>query len=202
MCLDSPLSPHFHLGPRLQKLKQVLTAESRSSNNGQVEAVVGVLLVEGDRGLETLLIQRPERSDDPWSGQVGFPGGRVKGSDSSVKEALHREVEEEVGIDLKPDGEELGPLSIGRPGRNPEVKVQPWVYALRRRLPLRVSGEVAEAFWVALPDLPSKLRTAEVEIRGQKWAVECYLVDDHIVWGFTFRVLGELMQIPEVMATS
>ena len=158
------------------------------------------MLVEGDRGLETLLIQRPERSDDPWSGQVGFPGGRVKSSDFSVKEALHREVVEEVGIDLKPDGEELGPLSIGRPGRNPEVKVQPWAYALRRRPPLRASGEVAETFWVLLPDLPSKLRTAEVEIRGQRWAVECYLVDDHIVWGFTFRVLGELMQIPEVMA--
>ena len=197
------MSHHFPLGPRLQKLKQVLTAESRSSDNDQVDAVIGVMLVEEPgRGLETLLIQRPERLDDPWSGQVGFPGGRVKGSDSSVKEALHREVEEEVGIDLKPDGEELGPLSIGRPGRNPEVKVQPWVYALRGRPPLRVSGEVAEAFWVSLPDLPSKLRTAEVEIRGQRWAVECYLVDDHIVWGFTFRVLGELMQIPEVMAGS
>lgn len=194
------MSHQFSLGPRLQKLKQVLTSDSRS-DNGQVEAVVGVLLVENpDRGLETLLIQRPERSDDPWSGQVGFPGGKVKSSDSSVKEALHREVVEEVGIDLKPDGEELGPLSIGRPGRNPEVKVQPWVYALRGRPPLRVSGEVAEAFWVSLLDLPSKLRTAEVEIRGQRWAVECYLVDDHIVWGFTFRVLGELMQIPEVMA--
>ncbi len=159
-----------------------------------------MLVEEQGRGVETLLIQRPERSDDPWSGQVGFPGGRVKSSDSSAKEALHREVVEEVGIDLKPDGEELGPLSIGRPGRNPEVKVQPWVYALRRRAPLKTSGEVAEAFWVSLPDLSSKLRTAEVEIRGQRWAVECYLVDDHIVWGFTFRVLGELMQIPEVMA--
>ncbi len=196
------MSHQFPVGPRLQKLKQILTAESRSSDNDEVEAVVGVLLVEEDRGLETLLIQRPERSDDPWSGQVGFPGGRVKSSDSSVKEALQREVVEEVGIDLKLDGEELGPLSIGRPGRNPEVKVQPWVYALKRRLPLRVSGEVAEAFWVSLSDLPSKLRTAEVEIRGQRWAVECYLVDDHIVWGFTFRVLGELMQIPEVMARS
>ncbi len=161
-----------------------------------------MLVEEPGRGLETLLIQRPERLDDPWSGQVGFPGGKVKSSDSSPKEALHREVVEEVGIDLKPDGEELGPLSIGRPGRNPEVKVQPWVYALRRRTPLKTSGEVAEAFWVSLPDLPSKLRTAEVEIRGQRWAVECYLVDDHIVWGFTFRVLDELMQIPEVMAGS
>ena len=195
--------PEFILGPRLRKLKQVLTAEVRFSDNDTVEAVVGVLLLEQpEKGLETLLIQRPERSGDPWSGQVGFPGGRVKASDASAKEALRREVEEEVGIDLNPDGEELGRLSIGRPGRNPEVKVQPWVYALRRRPPVRTSDEVEEAFWVSLPELASKLTKSDVKIRGQRWTVDCYLVDGHVVWGFTFRVLDELMQIPEVLARS
>jgi 8-oxo-dGTP pyrophosphatase MutT (NUDIX family) len=193
----------FCLGPRLQRLKHVLTAKPRSSQSDEVEAVVGVLLVEeAGRGLETLLIQRPERSSDPWSGQVGFPGGRVKATDPSAEDALRREVEEEVGIDLKPSGERLGLLSVGRPGRNPEVKVQPWVYALRTRPLLRASDEVAEAFWVSVPDLASKLTRAEVEIRGQRWTVDCYLVDGHIVWGFTFRVLEELMQIPEVTASS
>lgn len=193
----------FRLGPRLQRLKQVLTAKPRSSQSDEVEAVVGVLLVEeAGRGLETLLIQRPERSSDPWSGQVGFPGGRVKATDPSAEDALRREVEEEVGIDLRPNGDRLGVLSVGRPGRNPEVKVQPWVYALRTRPPLRTSDEVAEGFWVSMPGLPSKLTRADVEIRGQRWTVECYLVDGHIVWGFTFRVLEELMQIPEVMASS
>lgn len=124
----------------------------------------------------------------------------MKSSDASVTEALRREVEEEVGIDLVRDGEELGPLSVGRPGRNPEVKVQPWVYALRTRPVPRMSDEVAEAFWVSVSDLPTKLTTTDVKIRGQRWTVDCYLVDGHIVWGFTFRVLGELMQIPEVLA--
>lgn len=193
--------PESHLGPRFGKLKQTLTTQLRSSQSDDVEAVVGVLLMEvPQKGLETLLIQRPERPGDPWSGQVGFPGGRVKSSDASVTEALQREVEEEVGIDLGQDGEELGPLSVGRPGRNPEVKVQPLVYALRRRPVLRTSDEVAEAFWVSVSDLSTKLTKADVEIRGQKWTVDCYLVDGHIVWGFTFRVLGELMQIPEVLA--
>lgn len=193
--------PHF--GPRLKKLKQVLTAQPLFSQSDQIEAVVGVLVLEeAGRGLETLLIQRPERSNDPWSGQVGFPGGRVKASDPSAEEAVHREVEEEVGIDLKTVGERLGPLSVGRPGQNPEVKVQPWVYALKGRPILRNSDEVAEAFWVSLPNLVSKLTKTEVEIRGQRWTVDCYLVDGHIVWGFTFRVLGELMQIPEVTALS
>lgn len=193
----------FHLGPRLQRLKQVLTAKPRSSQSDEVEAVVGVLLVEeAGRGLETLLIQRPERPSDPWSGQVGFPGGRVKPTDPSAEDALRREVEEEVGIDLKPNGERLGLLSVRRPGRNPEVKVQPWVYALRTRPLLRTSDEVAEAFWVSVPGLASKHTSAEVEIRGQRWTVDCYLVDGHIVWGFTFRVLEELVQIPEVTASS
>ena len=195
------MSKQSQLGPRLQKLKQTLTTKSRSSSSEPVEAVVGVLMIEQlGRGLETLLIQRPERVGDPWSGQVGFPGGRVKGSDKSPREALHREVQEEVGIDLKPDGEELGPLSIGRPGRNPEVKVQPWAYGVRKRTVAGKSDEVEEAFWVTLPNLPARLTKTEVEIRGQRWTVDCYKVDGHIVWGFTFRVLGELMQIPEVMS--
>lgn len=193
----------IHLGPRLQGVRTVLTAQPRSDPNDQVEAVVGVLLLEeAGRGLETLLIQRPERSDDSWSGQVGFPGGRVKATDLTAEDALLREVEEEVGIGLKTLGEKLGPLSVGRPGRNPEVKVQPWVYALRRRPRLRTSEEVAEAFWVSLPNLDSNLTKAEVDIRGHRFNVDCYLVDGHIVWGFTFRVLGELTQIPEVMALS
>ncbi len=188
------------LPPRLQHLKEILTATPRSSSDEIPEAVVGALLLDTPgRGLETLLIQRPERPGDPWSGQVGFPGGRVKRSDGSPSSALHREVREEVGIDLAVDGEELGPLTVGRPGRNPEVKVQPWVYGLRAKPSVKTNDEVEEAFWATVPDLPSTLAKREVEIRGHRWEVDCFLIDGHIVWGFTFRVLGELMQIPEVM---
>ncbi len=181
-------------------MKDILTTTPQSSPDEIPEAVVGALLLDTPgRGLETLLIQRPERRDDPWSGQVGFPGGRVKSSDGSPRAALWREVREEVGIDLAADGEELGSLAIGRPGRNPEVRVQPWVYGLNARPSVKTNDEVEEAFWATVPDFPSTLTKKEVEIRGQRWAVDCFLIDGHIVWGFTFRVLGELMQIPEVM---
>ena len=188
---------------RLQRLKKILLERPKASDTDKPEAVVGVLLFDQPgKGLETLLIQRPEKLGDPWSGQVGFPGGRIKNSDNSPRAALRREVEEEVGIDLEPGGEELGTLTIGRPGRNPEVRVQPWVYALKRKPPLKTNDEVEEAFWVALPVLPSKLTKAQVEIRGQRWTVDCYLVDGHIVWGFTFRVLGDLLTIPEINSPS
>src|SRR6266542_3431073 len=141
------------LSPRLALLKKAL-----ASNHGpveeKVEAAVGLMLLEHDGELETLLIQRVERSDDPWSGQIGLPGGRAKDSDESIRRTIQREVIEEVGIDLAQAGEELGPLSIGQPIRRLEMKVQPWVYVLNRRPALNIGPEVNSAFWVSLSSLP------------------------------------------------
>ncbi len=161
-----------------------------------MEATVGLMLLEQGVDVETLLIQRTERHDDPWSGQIGLPGGRVKQSDGSIRSALHREVEEEVGVDLASDGEELGPLSVGHPMRRLEMTVQPWVYALRRRPSVTIGPEVSSAFWVSLSALPSERTKSDVFIRGERWAVECFLVDGKVVWGFTYRVLTELLQVP------
>ncbi len=165
-----------------------------------MEATVGLMLLEEGADVETLLIQRTERHDDAWSGQVGLPGGRVKESDGSIRSALHREVEEEVGVDLASDGEELGPLSVGHPMRRLEMKVQPWVYALWRRPSVTIGPEVSSAFWVSLPTLPSKRTKSDVCIRGERWTVECFLVDGKVVWGFTYRVLSELLQVPGFLA--
>lgn len=166
----------------------------------KVEAVVGLILLDQGGDLETLLIQRTERHDDPWSGQIGLPGGRIKSSDPSVRSALHREVMEEVGVDLSLYGEELGPLRIGHPMRRMEMKVQPWVYAVRKRPPVSIGPEVRSAFWVSLVGLPSKRTKSSVVIRGEQWEVESFKVENKVVWGFTYRVLTELLQAPGILA--
>lgn len=173
--------------------------QPRSGENDLVEAVVAILLLE-DSGtsLNILLIQRIERVGDPWSGQIGLPGGRIDKADSSARDALRREVIEEVGVDLGTEGEELGPLTIGHPARRLEMKVQPWVYRLKRRPEVTVGPEVREAFWVPLSRLASSRTIVEVEIRGEPRNVEAFVVDGKIIWGFTHRVLTELLQILEV----
>jgi 8-oxo-dGTP pyrophosphatase MutT (NUDIX family) len=184
------------LSERLTRLKENLSFNPRSSSDEPVDAVVGILLYqESADELNTLLIHRVERSNDPWSGQIGLPGGRVEKFDGSTSEALEREVREEVGLELSEEGELLGLLSVGHPGRRIEMKVQPWVYGLHRR-PEVISGpEVQHAFWVSLSKLPSLRRTSEVEIRGTRILVEAFLVDGRVVWGFTYRVLNELLAI-------
>ncbi len=189
-----------HMTPRLTRLRQALSTENRSSANDQVEATVGVLLLdESGPGPETLLIQRTQRHDDPWSGQVGFPGGRVKKTDVSTRAALHREVLEEVGIDLSQNGEEIGPLSLGHPMRRTEMRVQPWVYGLKQRPSVKVGPEVTEAFWVSLLRLPSETTMAQVEVRGEERTVESFFVEGRVVWGYTYRVLAELLRAPGVL---
>lgn len=182
----------------LLNLKDELGSIPRSSDSDQVEAVVAILLWdEPGQGLQTVLVQRAEREGDPWSGQIGLPGGRVKQKVESPRAALHREVEEEVGIKLEEVGVELGNLSVGHPMRRIEMRVQPWVYGLRTKPRVSIGSEVADSFWVNLLELSSKKKMSDITIRNQPWSVESYFVDGRVVWGFTYRVLTELLSILE-----
>ncbi|TMI36446.1 CoA pyrophosphatase [Candidatus Bathyarchaeota archaeon] len=186
------------LSPRLSRLKETLSTKHLSGTDENVQAVVAVLLQEETSSdLNILLIHRAERIDDPWSGQIGLPGGRVERSDPSARAALRREVSEEIGLDLDKDGDELGTLSLGSPMRRLEMKVQPWVYGLRHRREVRTGPEVQEAFWVSLARLPSLRTTTKIEIRGTRRSVEAFLVDGRVVWGFTHRVLEELLSVQD-----
>src|SRR6266571_6109644 len=149
------LLPHPDLSPNLLNLKNKLGSINRSNDGDHVEAVVAILLWdELGRGLQTLLVQRAEREGDPWSGQIGLPGGRVKPVESP-RAALHREVEEEVGIKLEEVGVELGSLSTGHPMRRIEMRVQPWVFGLSVKPKVSIGSEIASSFWVNLTELPS-----------------------------------------------
>jgi len=130
-------------------------------------------LCEGDAGLD--------EHDDPH-GEI----------------ALHREVEEEVGIELEEVGVELGSLSVGHPMRRMEVRVQPWVYGLRVKPMVSIGSEIAGSFWANLADLPSTKKMSEITIRNQPWSVESFVVEGKVVWGFTYRVLTELLPILEI----
>jgi 8-oxo-dGTP pyrophosphatase MutT (NUDIX family) len=192
--------PKPGLSSTLLQVKEELASIHRSGDGDHVEAVVAILLWdEPGSGLQTLLVQRAEREGDPWSGQIGLPGGRVKQAVESPRAALHREVEEEVGIKLEEVGLELGSLSVGHPMRRLEMRVQPWVYGLKIKPEVRLGSEIADSFWVNLLELPLKKKMSDITIRNQPWSVESYFVEGRVVWGFTYRVLTELLPILDAL---
>jgi len=191
--------PKPDLSSNLLHVKDELASIHRSGDGDHVEAVVAILLWDEPRkGLQTLLVQRAEREGDPWSGQIGLPGGRVKQAVESPRAALHREVDEEVGVKLEEVGVELGSLSVGQPMRRIEMRVQPWVYGLRVKPLVSIGPEIASSFWVNLTELPSMIKMSEVTIRNEPRSVESFVVEGKIVWGFTYRVLTELIPILKV----
>src|SRR5436309_12757074 len=176
--------PNPTLSSNLLHLGDKFAAINPSNDGDQVEAVVAILLWdEPGRGVETLLVQRAEREGDPWSGQIGLPGGRVKRGGETPRIALHREVKEEVGVKLEEVGVELGSLSVGHPMRRIEMRVQPWVYGLSVKPRVSIGSEIAGSFWVNLSQLPSKMKMSAITIRDKPWSVGPFVVEGTIVWG-------------------
>jgi len=66
-----------------------------------IKAAVAIILRDGEHGTELLMMQRAKHENDPWSGQMSFPGGKIEASDADSKAAAVREAFEEVGADLR-----------------------------------------------------------------------------------------------------
>ena len=156
-------------------------------------------MLRSDEGgaLELLFIRRAEYADDPWSGQVAFPGGRHERGDSSLEHTATRETWEETGIDLTVDGALIGALDDVTPNTIvlPRVVVRPFVAAVSSDAEIRESSEVAEAFWVPLDALrkDSGWADREVTAAGVARVVRAFQHGDHTVWGMTERIVRQLL---------
>ena len=109
-------------------------------------AAVAVVLRDAAAGPEVLLIERARHPEDPWSGHMAFPGGRVDPGDSDTRAAAERETLEEVGLSLA-GAEPLGRLDDleGRhAGRPLPLVISAWVYHVTEPRPLALNHEVAD----------------------------------------------------------
>lgn len=196
MSLDRTLAD-----PEIVRIALSLANRPGSSGDTDSElraAAVALVLRSADaRGLELLFIRRAEYVDDPWSGQVAFPGGRREIGDESLERTAIRETWEETGVDLSARGAILGALDDVRPNTNvlPRVVVRPFVAAVAADVEINESGEVAEAFWVPLDALreESLWGDAEVTVGGVARLVRAFQHGDHVVWGMTERVVAQLL---------
>jgi 8-oxo-dGTP pyrophosphatase MutT (NUDIX family) len=155
-------------------------------------AAVSLVLVDGPRGVEILLIKRAERSGDPWSGQIALPGGRQDPEDGDLLATAVRETREETGVDLTA-AERLGVLDdlVPRTVTLPPVLVRPFVFALPRRPVLTTNAEVQRAFWVAFARLaePAVRSQITLTLRDGERTFPAYRLGEDIVWGMTERIL-------------
>ena len=156
-------------------------------------AAVTVLLRPGSAGLDVLLGERRKREGDPWSGQIGLPGGRHHEEDGTLLATAVRETREEVGVDLLQDTEILGHMPPRAPGNKPEMLVVPYVALAIRPVDPTPGPEMASIFWCRLEELSPSLGKSVVSTILGELTVPSFTCEGRLIWGFTYRILEELL---------
>jgi 8-oxo-dGTP pyrophosphatase MutT (NUDIX family) len=162
-------------------------------------AAVALVIGKGDKGYQLLFIERASHPKDPWSGNIGFPGGKVEEVDEDCRHTAERETMEELGLDLR-NAYFLGRLSDVH-GAHLPVIVSCFVYGFDEiRNGFQLSSEVKEAFWLPLEELidPQRRGAHDVNFAGDWFQSPCINLpgsDRPALWGLTYRLVMELLQI-------
>ena len=166
-----------------------------------VSAAVAVILRDGEQGTEFLLMQRAKHDNDPWSGQMSFPGGKIDPQDESAKAAAVREAYEEVGANLTED-DYLGRLDDIYGFKIDgvySVLVSSFVFKVKRDLKLVGNHEVADLVWLPMSYLEnSENAHYHTDLRNPSLKMPAVSIDqskNQILWGLTLRMLSNLYRL-------
>jgi 8-oxo-dGTP pyrophosphatase MutT (NUDIX family) len=185
------------IGALRQALRRSEPLRESDAIHGPAAAVAAVLR-EAPAGPELLFILRAEHPSDPWSGDMGWPGGRVDPGDGGPLATALRETREEVAIDLESDGDLIGSLPPVRThlsaGEGP-LWVAPFVFELTGAPQLVPNYEVQEAAWVPLAFLADAANRERFTWIGRGGPIELPRVryEGRTIWGLTLRMLDDLL---------
>ena len=160
-------------------------------------AAVAIMVREGSDATEMLMIRRATREGDPWSGHMGFPGGRRDPEDASNFSCALRETREEIGVDLSQWGTPLGELSDVNTGwrkDRPEMLVTPFIFQVSELPALTPNYEVGVVVWVPrhfLMDAANR-EPLEWDWKGKKMETDSYLYDSYRIWGLSLMMIDEM----------
>jgi 8-oxo-dGTP pyrophosphatase MutT (NUDIX family) len=164
----------------------------------RIQAAVALILREEPAGLSILFIERAARFGDPWSGDIGFPGGKVEPEDDGPLQTAKRETREELGLALW-EARYLGRLS-DIAGAHLPVRVSCFAFGVHDPPSLVLGHELRDAFWVPLTELfaPARHVTAPVRFGGESLERPAILLPQAgkpVLWGITYRLVMQFAEL-------
>lgn len=166
-----------------EKLNFTLDAED-------VDAAVALLLKPENEGFSVLFVKRVRSRNDPWSGQMALPGGKREPNDRNLKQTVMRETLEETSINLENRCRFLGTTSIQLSGRKHEMRILPFVILLEYEPVVKLNKNELEQFvWISLKQLTCHRGT----VRTAHGRTPAYVIDGHVIWGLTYRIVEEFL---------
>ncbi len=165
-----------------------------ASSDGQIAAAVLVPLFLAAADEEPHAVFTRRRADlRRHAGEISFPGGRRDPEDADLRETALREAEEEIGLPR---------AAVRLLGELPAVStfvtgymIHPYVGEIPAGLAWRVSErEVDAVLELSLGALRESRTRTQIERRGISFETDAYIVDEHLIWGATARILEHLLE--------
>jgi 8-oxo-dGTP pyrophosphatase MutT (NUDIX family) len=158
---------------------------------GRTDAAVLVPLFVRDGAVHAVFTKR---RDDlrRHAGEISFPGGREDDGDRDLTHTALREAHEEIG--LAPDAVEVVGALQPTPTIATGYSVYPFVGLFEPGMEWTLSAREVEAVLeLSLDDLRAGYRRERLLRRGIPFRTDVYVVDEHLIWGATARILGDLL---------
>lgn len=127
------------------------------------------------------------------AGEISFPGGRRDQEDADLADTALREAEEEIGLPR---------AQVSLLGELPPVSTFVTNYVIHPFVGLIPSGlhweasptEVDAVLELPLDALRAGRTRTRMERRGISFETDAYIVEDHLIWGATARILESLLE--------
>ena len=126
------------------------------------------------------------------AGEISFPGGRRDDADADLCATALRETEEEIGLPSAAV-ELLGALRP-TPTLVSDYAVYPFVGLIEPGFDWVLGeAEVGQVLELPLASLREGYARRRLEGRGVPFPIDTYAVGDHLIWGATARIVGDLL---------
>ena len=181
------------MSPQIERLiARVALRDTCPPDDGRRRAAVAAVLHEG----RVLLMKRTTRTGDPWSGHISLPGGGYHAEDRDLLTTAVRETREELAIDLAGARllgalATLSPMSAGPHG----IEVTPFIFLTEQPLEPQPGPEAESAFWLPLELAASGALDDTYTYPGTDRRFPAWAYESHVIWGLTYRILGELLEL-------
>ncbi|HEV7527847.1 MAG TPA: CoA pyrophosphatase [Solirubrobacteraceae bacterium] len=188
-----PPEPDRHSGRDLAGASELI-ATPANSPGGQTPAAVLVPLFQSVHAKPPHVVLTRRRADlRRHAGEISFPGGRQDPEDADLTETALREAEEEIGLTRD---------AVTLIGELPAIStfatnylIHPFVGVIPAGQRWRLSPrEVDAVLELPLDELHQSRTRTRLERRGISFETEAYILDGHLIWGATYRILAELVQ--------
>ena len=127
------------------------------------------------------------------AGEISFPGGRQDAGDADLADTALREAEEEIGL-ARAQVSLLGALPPTSTFATSYL-IHPFVGTIPAGVAWRPSArEVDAVLELPLDAVRSGRTRTRLERRGVTFETDAFVVEEHLIWGATARILEDLLE--------